>query len=223
MDIYFEQGLSRNGIDESYFDFLGLGKKRREKALDKIEESQLQDLESRFPDRENFAEQQNYVKQLNNERDKLSQERSKAKSKRTRENLDSRLRAYNSFIKDYQYTLSKLKLEEEKEAALQEQKQREIIVSPTPIVTSQGGDIVLPKKQVYVQETSMASIENQVSPLLAKEDGLLPMGESTPSNNENRRVSRHKWRWVYVPYTEFKGENLNHGMDQSRHAVRTFR
>jgi len=192
MDIYFEQGLSRNGIDESYFDFLGLGKKRREKALDKIEESQLQDLESRFPDRENFAEQQNYVKQLNNERDKLSQERSKAKSKRTRENLDSRLRAYNSFIKDYQYTLSKLKLEEEKEAALQEQKQREIIVSPTPIVTSQGGDIVLPKKQVYVQETSMASIENQVSPLLAKEDGLLPMGESTPSNNETPTTTKTK-------------------------------
>lgn len=192
MDIYFEQGLSRNGIDESYFDFLGLGKKRREKALDKIEESQLQDLESRFPDRENFAEQQNYVKQLNKERDKLSQERSKAKSKRTRENLDSRLRAYNSFIKDYQYTLSKLKLEEEKEAALQEQKQREIIVSPTPIVTSQGGDIVLPKKQVYVQETSMASIENQVSPLLAKEDGLLPMGESTPSNNETPTTTKTK-------------------------------
>jgi hypothetical protein len=192
MDIYFEQGLSRNGIDESYFDFLGLGKKRREKALDKIEESQLQDLESRFPDRENFAEQQNYVKQLNNERDKLSQERSKAKSKRTRENLDSRLRAYNSFIKDYQYTLSKLKLEEEKEAALQEQKQREIIVSPTPIVTSQGGDIVLPKKQVYVQETSMASIETQVSPLLAKEDGLLPMGESTTSNNETPTTTQTK-------------------------------
>jgi len=192
MDIYFEQGLSRNGIDESYFDFLGLGKKRREKALDKIEESQLQDLESRFPDRENFAEQQNYVKQLNKERDKLSQERSKAKSKRTRENLDSRLRAYNSFINDYQYTLSKLKLEEEKEAALQEQKQREIIVSPTPIVTSQGGDIVLPKKQVYVQETSMASIENQVSPLLAKEDGLLPMGESTPSNNETPTTTQTK-------------------------------
>jgi len=182
MDIYFEQGLSRNGIDESYFDFLGIGKKKREKALDKIEELQLQDLEKRFPDRETFAEQQNYVKQLNFERDKISQDVSKAKSKKTRENLDSRLRAYDSFIKDYQYTLSKLKLEEEKDAELQQQKQRQIIVSPTPIVTSQGGNIVLPKEQVYVQETSKSAIETQVSPLLAKEDGLLPMGES----NENK-------------------------------------
>jgi hypothetical protein len=192
MDIYFEQGLSRNGIDEAYFDFLGIGKKKREKAADAAEESQLQDLENRFPDRETFAEQQDYVKQLNSERDKLSQERSKAKSKKTKATLDSRLRAYNSFIKDYQYTLSKLKLEEEREAELQQQKQREIIVSPTPIVTSQGGDIVLPKKQVYVQETSMASIENQVSPLLAKEDGLLPMGESTPSNNETPTTTSTK-------------------------------
>ena len=192
MDIYFEQGLSRNGIDESYFDFLGIGKKRREKALDKIEELQLQDLESRFPDRETFPEQQNYVKQLNFERDKIAQDRSKAKSKKTRENLDSRLRAYNSFIKDYQYTLSKLKLEEEKEAELQQQKQREIIVSPTPIVTSQGGNIVLPQKQVYVQETSKAAIETQVSPLLAKEDGLLPTSESTPSNNETPTTTQKK-------------------------------
>ena len=59
-------------------------------------------------------------------------------------------------------------------------------------MTSQGGDIVLPKKQVYVQETSMASIENQVSPLLAKEDGLLPMGESTPSNNETPTTTKTK-------------------------------
>jgi|694.fasta_scaffold01037_26 hypothetical protein len=197
MDIYFEQDLSRNGIDESYFDFLGIGKKRREKALDKIEELQLQDLESRFPDRETFSEQQNYVKQLIFERDKIAQDRSKAKSKKTRENLDSRLRAYNSFIKDYQYTLSKLKIEEEREAAIQQKKQREIIVSPTPIVTSQGGDIVLPKKQVFVQETSQDAIETQVSPLLAKEDGILPTSQTKETTNLNQpSAPTKKTNWM---------------------------
>jgi hypothetical protein len=111
--------------------------------------------------------------------------------------LDSRLRAYNSFIKDYQYTLSKLKIEEEREAAIQQQKQREIIVSPTPIVTSQGGDIVLPKKQVFVQETSQDAIETQVSPLLAKEDGILPTSQTKETTNLNQpSAPTKKTNWM---------------------------
>jgi LPXTG-motif cell wall-anchored protein len=192
MDVFFEQGLSRNGIDESYFDFLGLGKKKREKAADAAEESQLQDLESRFPDRETFFEQQNYIKPLKAERNKVAEDRRKAKSKKSKATLDSRLRAYDSFIKDYEYALSKLKLDEEKEAVLQEQKQREIIVSPAPIITSQNGGIVLPKKQVYVQETSQAALETEVEPLVAKKDGLLPMEDSVAQGQSKTQTGETK-------------------------------
>jgi hypothetical protein len=196
MDINFPQGSSRNGIDESYFDFLGLGKKKREKAADAAEESQLQDLESRFPDRETFVEQQKFLKPLRFERDKVSQDRRKAKAKKTKAVLDSRLRAYDSFIKDYEYTLGKFKLEEEKEAYAQQQKQREINTSPAPIVTSQIQDgeenIVLPKKQVYVQETSQAALETEVEPLVAKKDGLLPMEDKVAQGQTNAPTSQTK-------------------------------
>ena len=56
--------------------------------------------------------------------------------------------------------------------------QREIIVTTAPIVTSKDGEIELPKKKDFVEETSQDAIETQVSPLLAKEDGILPTTQS---------------------------------------------
>jgi hypothetical protein len=175
MDVYFQQGLSRNGLDESYFAFLGLGKKKRERASDANEESQLQDLENRFPDMSSIDGQANNIVLLNQERDKLSQERSKAKSKKTKSSLDARIRAYDRYISDYNFTLEKMKLMVEEERLTPPTPQREIIVSPAPIITSKDGEIELPKKQVFMEETSKEAIENKVSPLLAKEDGILPV------------------------------------------------
>lgn len=186
MDVFFEQGLSRNGIDEPYFALIG-GKKRRERLADAAEESQLQDLEKRYPDQDTSEKQnKNYVL-LSKEKDALAKERAKAKAKKTKATLDSRLRAYDNYIKDYAYYLERLKVDE-LEASLRQNQvstlqtvpapQREINVSPSTIVTSKDGEIELPKKQVYVQETSQDAIETQVSPLLAKEDGILPTNTS---------------------------------------------
>ena len=103
MDVFFEQGLSRNGLDESYFDFLGLGKKKRERAADAAEESQLQELESKFPDVDSIEKQNDNLVLLKKGRNKVQEERSKAKSKKNRTTLDSRLRAYDRYIRDYEY------------------------------------------------------------------------------------------------------------------------
>ena len=183
MDVFFEQGLSRNGLDESYFAFLGLGKKKRERARDAAEESQLQELESKFPDVDSIAKQSDNLVLLKKSRSKLKDERSKAKSKKTRETLDSRLRAYDRYISDYEYRLEVMKIGGDATPSVKEipsigQIQREIIVTPAPIVTSKDGEIELPKKQVFVEETSQDAIETQVSPLLAKEDGILPTTQS---------------------------------------------
>lgn len=181
MDVFFEQGLSRNGIDEPYFAFLG-GRKKRERLADAASESQFQDLENRFPDQNTSEEQNSNIVLIRNEREALSKERNKAKSKKTKATLDSRLRAYDIYIKDYAYNLERLKNDELEASKTQIQPiaapQREIITSSAPIVTSQGGQIELPKKQVFIQETSQDAIETQVSPLLAKEDGILPTNTS---------------------------------------------
>lgn len=190
MDVYFEQGLSRNGLDESYFDFLGLGKKKREKAADAAEESQLQELESKFPDVDTLEKQNENLILLKKGRGKLQEERNKAKSKKTKATLDSRLRAYNRYISDYEYRLEVMKIGGDATPSIKEiPPQREIIVSPAPIVISQDGEIELPKKQVFVEETSQDAIETQVTPLLAKEDGVLPttpsgVAPSTPSTTK---------------------------------------
>lgn len=179
MDVYFEQGLSRNGLDESYFAFVGLGKKKRERASDQAEESQLQELESKFPDVDSIEKQNNNLVLLKKGRNKLQEERSKAKSKKTRATLDSRLRAYDRYIQDYDYRLEVMKIGGDATPSVKEiATQREIIVTPSPIVTSKDGEIELPKKQVFVEETSQDEIETQVSPLLAKEDGVLPTRQS---------------------------------------------
>ena len=183
MDVFFEQGLSRNGLDESYFDFLGLGKKKRERAADAAEESQLQELESKFPDVDSIAKQNDNLVLLKKSRSKVKEERSKAKSKKNRTTLDSRLRAYDRYIRDYEYRLEVMKIGGDATPSVKEipsigQIQREIIVTPAPIVTSKDGEIELPKKQVFVEETSQDAIETQVSPLLAKEDGILPTTQS---------------------------------------------
>ena len=183
MDVFFEQGLSRNGLDESYFDFLGLGKKKRERAADAAEESQLQELESKFPDVDSIAKQNDNLVLLKKSRSKVKEERSEAKSKKNRTTLDSRLRAYDRYIRDYEYRLEVMKIGGDATPSVKEipsigQIQREIIVTPAPIVTSKDGEIELPKKQVFVEETSQDAIETQVSPLLAKEDGILPTTQS---------------------------------------------
>jgi hypothetical protein len=183
MDVFFEQGLSRNGLDESYFDFLGLGKKKRERAADAAEESQLQELESKFPDVDSIEKQNNNLVLLKKGRNKVQEERSKAKSKKNRTTLDSRLRAYDRYIRDYEYRLEVMKIGGDATPSVKEipslgTLQREIIVTPAPIVTSKDGEIELPKKQVFVEETSQDAIETQVSPLLAKEDGILPTTQS---------------------------------------------
>lgn len=183
MDVYFEQGLSRNGLDESYFDFLGLGKKKRERAADAAEESQLQELESKFPDVDSIEKQNDNLVLLKKGRSKLQEERNKAKSKKTKATFDSRLRAFDRYIKDYEYRLEVMKIGGDATPSVKEipslgAPQREIIVTPAPIVTSKDGEIELPKKQVFVEETSQDAIETQVSPLLAKEDGILPTSQS---------------------------------------------
>lgn len=179
MDVFFAQDLSRNGLDESYFDFVGLYKKKRERVRDAAEESQLQELESKFPDVDSIAKQSDNLVLLKKSRSKVKEERSKAKSKKTRETLDSRLRAFDRYISDYEYRLEVMKIGGDATPSVKEiTPQREIIVTPTPIVTSKDGEIVLPKKQVFVEETSQDAIETQVSPFLAKEDGILPSTQS---------------------------------------------
>lgn len=177
MDVFFEQGLSRNGIDEPYFAFLG-GRKKRERLSDVAAENQLQDLENRFPDQQSIEAQNNNLVLLSNEKSSLENERGKAKSRKTKATLDSRIRAYDSYIKDYKFTLESLK-KNQVEAIEATSPQREIVISPSPIVTSQDGQIELPKKQVFIQETSQDAIETQVSPLLAKEEGILPTSVGT--------------------------------------------
>lgn len=194
MDVYFEQGLSRNGLDESYFDFLGLGKKKRERAADAAEESQLQELESKFPDVDSIEKQNDNLVLLKKSRNKLQEERTKAKSKKTKATFDSRLRAFDRYIKDYEYRLEVMKIGGDATPSVKEiAPQREIIVTPTPIVTSKDGEIELPKKQVFVEETSQDAIETQVSPLLAKEDGILPTSQSgvapsTPTTKKDNNL-----------------------------------
>jgi hypothetical protein len=177
MDVFFEQGLSRNGIDEPYFAFLG-GRKKRERLSDVAAENQLQDLENRFSDQQSIEAQNNNLVLLSNEKSALENERGKAKSRKTKATLDSRIRAYDSYIKEYKFTLESLK-KNQVEAIEATSPQREIVISPSPIVTSQDGQIELPKKQVFIQETSQDAIETQVSPLLAKEEGILPTSVGT--------------------------------------------
>jgi len=70
--------------------------------------------------------------------------------------LDARIQAYGEFLSDAKYHLTSLVRE-----SVKSETPYPIVltgggikydVEPAPIVTSQGGEVVLPKKQVFVQE-----------------------------------------------------------------------
>lgn len=153
MDVLFG---SRNGLDNEYFSLLGIGEGR--KRVGKWRSAQAQELATNNPYINDADGQSRLVQKHEAILEGLKQERAKAKSKKTKNSLDARIQAYNEWLADAKYYLTEL----EKEAIAPERTSdlstltsggKTYDVSPAPIVTSQGGQVELPKKQVFVEET----------------------------------------------------------------------
>jgi len=154
MDVLFEYGSTRNGLDTNFFSFLGIGE--GQKKIGKWRSAQAKELADNNPYADNVDDQSALVQKHEAILEGLRQERAKAKSKKTKNSLDARIQAYGEFLSDAKYHLTSLVRE-----SVKSETPTPIIltgggvqydVEPAPIVTSQGGEVVLPKKQVFVQE-----------------------------------------------------------------------
>jgi DNA-nicking Smr family endonuclease len=154
MDVLFEYGSTRNGLDTNFYSFLGIGE--GQKKIGKWRSAQAKELADNNPYANNVDDQSALVQKHEAILEGLKQERARAKSKKTKNSLDARIQAYGEFISDARYHLTSLI----KESVKSETPTPIILtgggvqydVQPAPIVTSQGGEVVLPTKQVYVQE-----------------------------------------------------------------------
>mgnify|MGYP006267608517 CR=1 FL=1 len=161
MDVLFEYGSTRNGLDTNYYSFLGIGE--GQKKIGKWRNAQAKELADNNPYANNVDDQSALVQRHESILEGIKQERSKAKSKKTKNSLDARIQAYEEWLADAKYYLTQLR----KEAVKSDTPTPVILtgggnayeVQPAPIVTSQGGNVVLPKEQVYVQEQPAQTTE----------------------------------------------------------------
>jgi hypothetical protein len=153
MDVLLD---SRNGLDSGYFSLLGVGEGR--KRVGKWRNAQAQELANNNPYINDADGQSRLIAKHEAVLENIKEERARAKSKKTKNSLDARIQAYNEWLADAKYYLTEL----EKQALASEPTSdlstltsggKTYDVSPAPIVTSQGGQIELPKKQVFVEET----------------------------------------------------------------------
>ena len=150
MDVGFDYGGGcRNGLESSYFGFLGIGEGTRK--VGKWRSAQAKELADNNPYANNVSDQSALVQKHDRILEGLRGERAKAKSKKTKNSLDARIQAYEEWLADAKYHLSQLEKEASSPVTLTSGG-TEYKVEPAPIVTSQGGEVVLPKKQEYVQE-----------------------------------------------------------------------
>lgn len=153
MDVLLD---SRNGLDGGYFSFLGIGEGR--KKVGTWRNAQAAELAANNPYFGNTSDQSALILKHEGILEQLKQERSKAKSKKTKNSLDARIQAYNEWLNDAKYHLTQL---EKKELTPEPIPSISTLtsggqtydISPAPIVTSVGGQVQLPTKQVLVQET----------------------------------------------------------------------
>lgn len=153
MDVLLD---SRNGLDSGYFSLLGIGEGR--KRVGKWRNAQAQELANKNPYINDADGQSRLIAKHEAILENIKEQRARAKSKATKNSLDARIQAYNEFLSDAKYYLTEL----EKQALASEPTSdlstltsggKTYDVSPAPIVTSQGGQVELPKKQVFVEET----------------------------------------------------------------------
>jgi malic enzyme len=154
MDVLFEYGSTRNGLDTNFFSFVGIGEGQRK--IGKWRSAQAKELADRNPYANNVDDQSALLQKHQAILEGLKQERARAKSKKTKNSLDARIQAYEEWLSDAKYHLTLLT----KQSVKSETPYPIILtgagtdyeLAPAPIVTSQDGEVVLPKKQVYVQE-----------------------------------------------------------------------
>lgn len=156
MDVAINYGSTRYGVDYGFFSFLGIGEGK--KQIGKWRSQQAAELSKNNPYANNANDQSLLVQKHEAILDGLKQERARAKSVKTKNSLDARIQAYNEWLADAKYYLSQL----EKQAIVTPASGtlgtltsggQVYNVEPAPIVTSVGGQVELPTKQVLIQET----------------------------------------------------------------------
>lgn len=162
MDVLFEYGSTRNGLDTNYYSFLGIGQGK--KKIGQWRSAQARELAENNPYADNVNDQSKLVQKHEAILEGIKQERARAKAKKTKNSLDARIQAYQEWLADAKYHLTMLETRPSDvrvTTGIQEISVDPLTltsggvkydVEPAPIVTSQGGNIVLPKEQVYVQE-----------------------------------------------------------------------
>ena len=153
MDVLLD---SRNDLDSGYFSLLGVGEGR--KRIGKWRSAQAKELATNNPYISDADGQSRLIAKHEAILENIKEQRARAKSKATKNSLDARIQAYNEYLADARYYLTEL----EKQAIAPEPTSdlstltsggKTYDVSPAPIVTSVGGEVELPKKQVFVEET----------------------------------------------------------------------
>ena len=87
MDVLFEYGSTRNGLDTNFFSFLGIGEGQRK--IGKWRSAQAKELADNNPYADNVDDQSALVQKHEAILEGLRQERAKAKSKKTLLNEDN--------------------------------------------------------------------------------------------------------------------------------------
>jgi hypothetical protein len=181
MDIGFYNSCGcRNGLDSAYFGFLGIGEGK--KKVGQWRSAQAQELAQNNPYANNKSDQSALIQKHEGILESIKQERSKAKSKKTKNSLDARIQAYEEWLSDAKYHLTQLENEVASPVTLTSAGTT-YSVEPAPIVTSQGGEVVLPKKQVFVEETmarqgdvASEGLVQPTQPQAKKDNSLLYVG-----------------------------------------------
>lgn len=114
MDVFFPQSVGRNGVDSGYFDLIGIGegKSKAKKLLVSVNA----ELSAAYPPADTAIAQDKVIAKLEADLRSLKQNRDKAKSKKTRNTLDARVKAYEAFISDMKKYRDELASIEQKEA-----------------------------------------------------------------------------------------------------------
>lgn len=193
MDVAIHYGSSRNGVDYGFFSFLGIGEGK--KKIGQWRSQQAAELAQNNPYANNANDQSKLVQKHEAILEGLKQERARAKSAKTKNSLDARIQAYNEWLSDAKYYLTELQKQgvatpvnptlvalnvEPSPLSTLTSGGQTYDVSPAPIVTSQGGNIELPQKQVFMQETMVrqGDVANEglvqpTQPSNAKKDNTL--------------------------------------------------
>lgn len=103
MDVLLD---SRNGLDSGYFSLLGIGEGN--KRIGKWRSAQAQELARNNPYKSDANGQSRLIQKHEAILEGIKEERAKAKSKKTKNSLDARIKAYNEFLADAKYYLTEL-------------------------------------------------------------------------------------------------------------------